>query len=273
MIRKEAEFVPIDAGTRWEKQLLLSSIPLKRLSENMEPEGSASGCMIDYCGLRLILTVSHATLEPGGWALELECAGEKGMKMLPLPAMHFLGRVATKDLLQFLQQQPSIEKTEIVDFSYGVIPSDTESIHEQFGEEGKMHWKAPRTVFKLTFNETPTKTQSYGFSGHTQIESCPHPTKPQLRVLCATQTVCADLKYIRTEGDMHFFKLGGKHPGHHCFMGCSGAPIINRRGQAVALVAGGDTNQDTIRGVSLRMYKAAIDIEVRNLMRGVANHS
>lgn len=110
-------------------------------------------------------------------------------------------------------------------------------------------WEAPRTIFKLTFNEQPILGERYGFSGHTQLEELPHPTNSNLSVLCATQTILGDLFYTETKDDMHYFKLPGKHPGHIYFEGCSGAPIINERGQPVALVVGGDIEEDIIWGV------------------------
>lgn len=265
MKRKEPSFVSIDAGTDWERRLLLSSVPLKRLSENMDVEGWASGCLIDYCGSRLILSVSHATLKSEGWVMEVGYDEAKGIAIAPLPAMHFLGCVATKDLLRFMQQDASIKDLDFVDFCYGVISNETNSIHHQLAEDGRLLWLAPRTVFKPTLKETPNEIEDYGFSGHTQLEYYPHPTDPQRRILCGNQIVCSELKYVRTEGDMHYFQLGGKHPGHQHFRGCSGAPIIDRHGELVALVAGGDETNDTIRGVSLPRYKTAIDLQVGNV--------
>lgn len=150
----------------------------------------------------------------------------------------------------------------MVDFSYAMLPNDFESIHEQYGEDLQFYWRAPRTVFKTTLEEAPENGVRYGFSGHTQLERLPHPRTPNLHVLCANQTVCGDLTYFRTEGDVHHFKLPGKHPGHKHFQGCSGAPILNENGKVVALVTGGDLDNDIVRGVSLTAYKTAIDIEV-----------
>ncbi len=266
MSRAKPEFVSIEKGNSRERQLLLSCIPLKRLSVETSVVGYASGCMIDYCGFRLILSVSHATLKAGSWALDLKYDDETGMELFRIPSLNFLGRMSTADLTGFLERGSFDELSkEMVDFSYGVLPGDLESIHEQFGQDGRRHWRAARTVFKPTFQEAPVHGMKYGFSGHTRIEKLPHPTSPHMSVLCSTQTLCDDLSYVRTEGDEHCFQLPGEHPGDVHFHGCSGAPILNEHGEVVALVTGRTISDDTIRGISLRTYKTAIDIEVGNI--------
>jgi hypothetical protein len=254
MTRLSPKLEPVGAGNPWERQLLLSSIPLKRLSAENKVEGAASGCLVDYFGKRLILSVFHATGKSAKWAIELEYEHGKGTKLIPITSWNFLGRMSLENL-----------KMDMVDFSYGVISKELNSVHQQYDENQQLLWKAPRTIFKPTFTENPVLGEPYGFSGHTQLEQLPHPTNPNLSVLCATQTVLGDLSYIKTIEDMHYFKLPGKHPGHIYFEGCSGAPIINKHGQPVALVVGGNTDEDTIWGVALKTYKAAIDIEVENI--------
>ena len=267
MSRPDAKLVPVDFGDSWERQLILSSIPLKCLTPEKEIRGYASGCLIDYLGHRLVLSVSHATLKSGLWAIELGCwSGDRGMKLLPLPAMNFLGRISTDNLLKAFKEGKLDDLSKnIVDFSYGIIPKETESLHEQFSDNGQLQWKATRTVFKTTLTEKPETGVKYGFSGHTQLEQLPHPTNSQLSVLCATQTICGDLAYLKTEDDVHYFKLPGKHPGHIHFEGCSGAPIIDEQGRVVALVQGGNLDEDTVYGVSLSKYKMAVDIEAGNI--------
>ena len=63
---------------------------------------------------------------------------------------------------------------------------------------------------------------------------------------------------------MHYFSLKGKHPGHEEFEGCSGAPILDGDGNVVALVCGGNTYSNTIRGISLSRMKIPIYALVRN---------
>lgn len=103
-MKQKPEIVPIGNGDTWERQLLLSSIPLKCLSPERQVIDSGSACMIEYYGHRLILSVSHVTLKAGMWAIEMHSVSDHGMQLLPLPSMNFLGRVPISDLLRFIRE-------------------------------------------------------------------------------------------------------------------------------------------------------------------------
>jgi CBS domain-containing protein len=83
-----------------------------------------------------------------------------------------------------------------------------------------------------------------------------------MTVLGGEIRVYSGLKYLRTEGDFHIFKLPFAHPGHDHFRGCSGAPVLSEGGKLVGLVSGGDIPTNVIRVLSLAAYKTPIDIEV-----------
>jgi len=68
-----------------------------------------------------------------------------------------------------------------------------------------------------------------------------------------------DLKYTGNDGDYLIFELPTPHPGHEHFQGCSGAPIIDKEGNTVALVCKGDIATNRIYGISLKRYQVAID--------------
>jgi hypothetical protein len=53
-----------------------------------------------------------------------------------------------------------------------------------------------------------------------------------------------------------------EYPGHEYFKGCSGAPILDSDGKLVALVCMGVPAVNSIYGVSVKRYKAALDILV-----------
>jgi len=71
------------------------------------------------------------------------------------------------------------------------------------------------------------------------------------------------LTFERSEGDFFVFKLPFPHPGHDSFHGCSGAPIIDSEARVIALLCGGNTQENTVYGISLKKMKAILDIETR----------
>ena len=75
------------------------------------------------------------------------------------------------------------------------------------------------------------------------------------------------LKYVGTEDSYYVFELPFEHPGHEFFKGCSGAPILDSRGNIVALVCSGDIDRNAIIGISLNKYKIALDVTFGNMVK------
>ena len=71
--------------------------------------------------------------------------------------------------------------------------------------------------------------------------------------------IYTDLKYKEKQEDYYVFELPYEHPGDEHFQGCSGAPIIDTKGNVVALVCSGDEDTNLIYGISLKKFKVAID--------------
>jgi hypothetical protein len=61
-------------------QLPLSSVQLNLLNATRIPVEFASGCLIDYHGKRILLTVAHATGNQGNWAVQVRYVPGQGMR-------------------------------------------------------------------------------------------------------------------------------------------------------------------------------------------------
>ena len=125
-----------------------------------------------------------------------------------------------------------------------------------------MKQEVPIHVFMPDFDIEPTEGEVYGFAGCVKPSIENH--KGQTYVF-SELTVYSDLKFQRFENDFYVFKLPMKHPGHDDFRGCSGAPVIDSKGNVVALVCHGFEDRDEIYAISIKRYKVVIDILVRNL--------
>jgi hypothetical protein len=68
----------------FQKHLWLSSVPLVRLNDQQMPTKFASGCLIDYFGKRVLLTVSHATRDQKNWAIQLRYVPGNGTETFQL---------------------------------------------------------------------------------------------------------------------------------------------------------------------------------------------
>jgi len=237
--------------SEFQKQLFLSSVQLNCLDGEMKPIGFASGCLIDYCNKRLLLTVSHTTGDQRNWAIQLKYVPGKGTLHHQLGAMNFLAKASLSN-----------PKFEDIDFSYVEVPSDIWAYRQELLPPNIVKAEVPITVHRPSLEEMPKKSENYGFCGSV------FPTyEEHFGQFCVGYNlrIYHELKYVRTESDYHIFSLPFEHPGHEHFKGCSGAPILNQDGHIVGLVCKGVKEENEIWSISLKTYKLAIAILVGNV--------
>ena len=244
-----------NATEQWHDRLENSSVPMRKVGAGGKLLGFASCCLGDYRCERLLLSVAHQVLSPkakqselGDWAIYSGRQPKKDFYWVPTE-MKYLCRVELSTL-----------QVDYVDLAYTVLPKKVGAYSQRFNDyTGEVIWQKPKTVHRLNFDLRPRRGVYYGFAGHTAHTVADH---PRSSIFSYEIVVVDDLPYIDTHNDMHIFKLGAKHPGHGRFEGCSGAPIISKNGEVVALVCAGEIEGDLIYGIALSAYKAAVDFEV-----------
>ncbi len=242
----------VRSDQEFERRLWLSSVPLLKLSKDHLPTNTASGCLIDYGGKRILLTVSHATGDQGNWAIQKRFVQGQGTEVHQLGAMNFLAKASVSNA-----------GIEDVDFSYVEVPSDLQAFRQEIEAPANVvKSETAVTVHKPTLEDEPRSDDSFGFCGLVMTTSEEHFGN---RYLAGEFRVYHGLSFLRTEDDYHIFSLPFPHPGHEHFKGCSGAPILRKSGSLVALVCSGDAGNGEIRGISVKAYKAPIDILVGNI--------
>ena len=234
--------------SQFEIRVFLSSVPLKKIGTNGIPDSVASGCLVDYRGVRVLLTVSHAVGDQGNWGIETRYDPGKGTQIYGLGAMHFLmkGSVTSPQLKN-------------IDFSYVAVPNTVVAHRQEIVPPGVVKSESAITVHTTDFSTAPAPNATYGFCGLVQ---------PAIENHFGTTYVSGELKtytglsFLRTEDDYHVFQLPSAHPGHDHFKGCSGAPVIDEAGNIVGLVCSGDIPNNEIWAVNIGRFKAALDILV-----------
>ena len=227
----------------WISEIILSSIPLRQFNHMREPVAFASGCLVDYLGKRMILTVAHATDNDKNWGIEVRAYQNMATKVYLIGTMMFLTQGNVLD-----------GTTEQVDFSYATVPNDLQPYHHELDDSERIIRHLPKRIQVIDFTVRPDKEKKYGFFGGTNYELGGQLLKSEGRLVI-------DLKFVGADRDYYIFKLPVKHPGHRYFRGTSGAPILDSNGKVVALVCGGCEKDDLIYGIALHRYKSALDVE------------
>lgn len=234
------------AITKWLKWVVLTSVPIRHLDQQGLPIGSASGCLLDYKGRRFFLSAAHAvSMTSSGWAMEVE-SSSRGTEIFHLPTMNYLAEIVR-----------GTGAMREVDLCYVEVPPNLESTFRQQTPIATGPTQ-PRHVFDTDLSSGPTTDEPFAFAGHVHLE------RHADLGLAGDMVVYPGLKFMRSEGGLHVFKLPVPHPGHDHFHGCSGAPIVNKKREIVGIVSGGDADDDTIRGVSLTRYKYVLDFLCSN---------
>lgn len=233
----------VNASTqKWLEWVLVTSIPLRRLNSSDFPIEFASACLVDYRNRRFLLTVRHSVgMGSKDWIVDLGYENGKGTEFYRPNSFNYIAEIT--------RSSGSIRG---IDFCYTEVPSDLTSKYQHMTPRGIFDERI-RHVFQTDLSTMPDSNQIFAFSGQVK------PEKHSAQTFATEMNVYPGLRYLRTENEFHVFALPVEHPGHVQFKGCSGAPIVDRDQNIVALVCNGDESSNTIRGVSLARYKFAFD--------------
>jgi len=239
-------------------RLEVPSVSLVHTNDRNLPSGFASGCLMNYNKQRVLLSVFHAMKEGPQPALFL--GWEPTMRRVMLRRVGGFNFLAKAEFALGTRLEDSSFSE--IDFSYANVPAeDAPQLQEIDPHTGNILKSRACTIWDESAIAEPDNDSEYGFAGHTMPSLEDHSLIAADVQFCFTELrVCFPLSYLRTEGDMHVFRLPVKHPGHEYFRGCSGAPIIDETGKVVALVCKGDLGDSIIYGISLRRYQVALDI-------------
>lgn len=218
----------------WLEWVLVASVPLRRV-ENGQVVGRATGALVEYCDRRFLLSVEHAVKRgTTGWGIELGYDQNLGMRVFWPNAFAYAG--------EFTRSTASFRE---LDLCLAEVPRTLDPTYEYRTPRGLFDQR-PRYVFAPDFSAAPDPTGVFAFSGQVR------PEQHAPNVFAVEMVVYPGLRYLRSENEHHVFQLPVAHPGHDAFQGCSGAPIVDRNRNVVALVTGGDSSAGTVTGINLQ---------------------
>ncbi len=217
----------------WLNFVKLTSVPLRHIADSGLPDSVASGCIVEHQGRKFVLSVSHATVMGGNWAAEVRYEPGKGTQLYRFGATYFLS-----------EHSLSNGSGKEVDFSYSEVHLDFDSWFQELSRSGSILNEEERVGFKLERIQ-PDPNEVFAFAGQVRTEI----HMPDAVV--SDMVVYPGLKFERSEGGDHIFRLPVPHPGHEAFKGCSGAPVVDTQRRVVGLVSRGCEKENTITATSL----------------------
>lgn len=243
------------------KKRILSSIPLKVVNDERIPISCGSGCFLKYKNNDLFLTVWHNIKHEGKLVIEIDFDLQNGAKCAELDGFgHYAIGNITKD------------KMYDVDFAYRhlkFIPCKRTYTDQILMKEIKEN----RIQLIDDLNTEPSADEEYGFAGYVMPKLFPKESMPDGKFVGieSTNVYHHGLKFVGYKDNFIVFKLPEEQMPHSYFKGTSGAPILDSKGNLVALVVQGDNNEyrtDKIFGLNLKKQQIILDIQC-NLIPGV----
>ncbi len=220
-------------------RLALSYVPIRLINDANIPTDTRSGCLVDYEGSRYMLTPVHQMAVGQRWMAEVavDIANDQ-TQMLQLGDLTFM---YLADLGNGTIQE--------VDLAFTKVANDFESRYQEITPYAGITRDEPRIVFPLEVDVPLCSRRVYGFCGQAGgyvVEGAGY-FDPITRIE-------PDLRYVGNEDDLRIFRLNHVHPGHKYYKGCSGSPILDAKGRVVALVVGGDPENNYIFGIAPQIY-------------------
>lgn len=232
----------------------LYTFSLVQCDDLKRPIGYASGCIIRFKGHLFLLTVSHATGNMGNWAVEGAYVKEFGTQLFPLGQMSFLsiGRLNKRK-----RRRVKIEEEE-VDFSYKHLSEPIPARYQEITVFGGIIVDEPKQVLETDFSFQANNAEEYSFWGL---------TKPTDDGLFFNRVPKREdkMKFTKEEGNLLFFRTQAAYKSYEEFKGCSGAPILDSKGNLVSLVVEGDKKKTGIYGLNLPRFSAVFEVEILQL--------
>jgi hypothetical protein len=250
----------------FEEILIRSSIQVFTMINNEEnPSGFGSGFIIKYKNKYFLITVYHVIKDEVETFLETNLPPKENKQILqPIGGIYSFNLLkASPNITKVELEELLTEPGEIIDIAFAeYIPEKMSTLIQRELDFGA--FKVQKGI-KIVLDEAniskPNLDNDYGFFGNTKHDYSGSTLK-------FTPKLVNNLKFHKTFGDFHKFKLPKVTTNKEEFEGCSGAPIIDSVGNIVAIACKVMTGTNLIYGFSIskciQLIKQTIRIDEIN---------
>lgn len=207
------------------------SLALVRLdvpkSDEERPALRGSGLLVECNGDLLIVTCAHV-VRRGEWGVEIRTSTSPGTSERRIFETPVDKRVTP---IRTLASARTVKAWDFACISFEAGRGTTEL--------------GTLPTYKGPIDRRPVAGEPYGFISWNRDTILP------LNVVERSPAFEVGMEFVGAdESGMYRFRLAGEHKGHPFYRGASGAPIADREGAVVALLANGEeAHQDILKGV------------------------
>ena len=233
---------------------ILTSIPIHVNNSKNVLNWIGSGCFINYKEHYVFLTVLHVVKRatPYIWS---DFDPQQGCKLIQIYPVPFASYSLKK------------KRGHLKDFAFQVFSDIPNIYYLENDKEGNLV-RSNRYTIKTNLNTIPNADEEYAFAGfvNADLQNNPIVNTKFDKVLSQELKVYSHLKYVKSSGDYHIFKLPNNDYESCDLQGTSGAPILDSKGNLVSLVSRGRITKNGdewfIQGIDLSQIdiKTVLDI-------------
>jgi len=245
----------------FEEILIRSSVQVYTMINKEEnPSGFGSGFILKHKNRYFLITVFHVVKDEVETFLETNLPPKESNQMLqPIGGIYSFNLLkASPDITIEGLEELLTKPGEIIDIAFAeYFPEKMGPLLQRELDFGSFKVEKGIKVF-IDENHigTPDANNTFGFFGNIK-----HDYKGMS--LISTPKLVNDLKYHKTFGDFHKFKLKKVTKTKEEFQGCSGAPIIDSLGNMVAIACKVATGSNLVYGFSISKCLELIDYVIK----------
>ena len=230
-------------------------------SETQEEMGGGSGCIINFLGHNILLSVAHVTNKDNKIiSVDSGKLSANGRIMLySIGTMNYLEEVTYKDYLKTSEQIEEQLKELVylpIDFCYKILDKDIDIFQTEidFGYFKVQPCKKIKINTDLT--TIPNENTAYAFFGRIRSKIIPIPDGLELEY---HPILYDNLKFIRKiDGHLYEFSTLNSNRKNDDFYGTSGAPIMDENGNLISLIVKGNAKDNKIYGIALNDFRTTL---------------
>lgn len=243
------------------RKVVSSTIHLITVSDlnDYEIRGSGSACIIRYRDKKILLTVRHVVNEENTEEHLIPCINSgkisennRGIVLYPLTKIHFI------ENWSFSLLKNDIEEG-YIDFCFSILDNDFEVIQNEMLFDEFNIKEGQKTLIDTSLIHIPDRNLIHAFGGGVK-----HFIDPFFQDISWSPMLYDGLRFIEKIGHCYSFDTINSKMKKEDFIGTSGAPIFDSRGNLVSLVKSGSPDAKILYGIALPDFKSFIDCVIDN---------